>query len=104
MIGGSRRRHYRQGRGQTGSLYIGRRRYRQGRGPKMEKFKSFLKKSANFSKRYILPHLQEIGTHTLLDIMEGKNAEQALQSNFNSTKNNLVRQQRRRRHRPVNSY
>ena len=104
MIGGSRCHRYRQGQGQTGGLYIGRRRYRQCRGPKMEKFKSFLRKSANFSKRHILLHLQEIGMNTLLDIMEGKNTKQALLSNFNSTKNNLVRQQRRRRRRPVNSY
>ena len=72
MVGGSRRHRYRQGRGQKGGLYIGCRRYRQGRDPKMEKFKSFFRKSANFSKRYILPHLQEIRTNTLLDIMEGK--------------------------------
>ena len=104
MIRGSRGCCYRQGRGQKGSLYTGHRRYRQGRGPKMEKFKSFLRKSANFGKRHILPHLQEIGMNTLLDIMEGKNAKQSLLSNFNSTENSLVRQQRRRRHRPVNSY
>ena len=104
MIGGSRHCCYRQGRGQKGGLYISHRTYRQGRGLKMEKFKSFLRKSANFGKRHILPHLQEIGMNTLLDIMEGKNVKQSLLSNFNSTKNNLVRQQRRRRHRPVNSF
>ena len=77
IIGGIRCRHYRQGRGQKGSPYIGHRRYRQGRGPKMEKFKSLLRKSENFGKRHILPHLQEIRMNTLLDIMEGKSAKQS---------------------------
>ena len=94
MVGG-RRRRYRQGHGRGGG--IGRRRYRQGRGPKMQKFKGFLRKSAEFGKRHILPHLKEIGTNTLLDIMEGKNAKQALRSNFGTARNNFVRQQRRRR-------
>ena len=74
MIGGSRCR-YRQGRGCRGGL--GRRRYRQGRGPKMAAFKSFL--------------------NMLLDVLEGKNLKQFLKGNLNATKNNLIRQQRRRR-------
>ena len=69
MIGGTRCR-YRQGRGRRGGL--GRRRYRQGRGPKMAVFKSFLRKGAEFGKRHVLPHLKEIGTNTLLDVLEGK--------------------------------
>ena len=72
---GGRPRRYRQGHG--------RRRYRQGRGPKLQKFKGFMKKAASFGKQHILPHLQEIGTNTLLDIMEGKNIRNSLRSNFN---------------------
>ena len=34
-----------------------------------------MKKTALFGKQHILPHLQEIGTNTLLDIMEGKTLE-----------------------------
>ena len=93
MVGGGRRR-YRQGHGRRGG--IGRRRYGQGRGPKMQKFKRFLRKSVEFGKGQILPDLKEIGTNTLLDIMEGKNAKQALRSNFGTARNNFVRQQRRR--------
>ena len=86
---GGRPRRYRQGHG--------RRRYRQGRGPKLQKFKGFMKKAASFGKQHILPHLQEIGTNTLLDIMERKNVRNSLRSNFNNTRTNLVKQQRRRR-------
>ena len=98
MIGGSRR-CYKQGRGCHGGL--GRRRYRQSRGPKMAAFKSFLRKGAEFGKRHILPHLKEIGTNTLLDVLEGKNLKQSLKGNLNATKNNLIRQQRRCRRAPL---
>ena len=91
FTGGSYRRRYRQGHG------IGHRQYRQGRGPKMQKLKGFMRKATSFGKQHILPHLQEIGTNTLLDIMEGKNARNSLKNNFNTTRTNLVRQQRRRR-------
>ena len=87
--GAGRPRRYRQGHGQ--------RRYRQGHGPKLQKFKGFMKKAASFGKQHILPHLQEIGTNTLLDIMEGKNVRNSLRSNFNNTRTNLVKQQSRRR-------
>ena len=73
------------------------RRYRQGRGLKLQKFKGFMKKAASFGKQHILPHLQEIGRNTLLDIMEGKNVRNSLRSNFNNTRTNLVKQQKRRR-------
>ena len=53
-------------------------------------------KALNLEKDTFLPHLKEIGTNTLLDIMEGKNAKQALRSNFATARNNFVRQQRRR--------
>ena len=86
---GGRPRRYRQGHGH--------RRYRQGRGPKLQKFKGFMKKAALFGKQHILPHLQEIGANTLLDIMEGKNVRNSLRSNFNNTRTNLMKQQRRRR-------
>ena len=88
LTGAGRPRRYRQGHG--------RRRYRQGHGPKLQKFKGFMKKAASFGKQQILPHLQEIGTNTLLDIMEGKNVRNSLRSNFNNTRTNLVKQQRRR--------
>ena len=68
--GAGRQRRYRQGHGC--------RRYRQGRGPKLLKFKGNMKKAASFGKQHILPHLQEIGTNTLLDIMEGKNVRNSL--------------------------
>ena len=68
LTGAGRPRRYQQGHGY-------RRRYRQGRGPKLQKFKDFMKKAASFGKQHILPHLQEIGTNTLLDIMEGKTLE-----------------------------
>ena len=89
MIGGrgGRHHHYRQGRGHKGCG-------RKGRGPKMATFKSFLQNGAKFGKKHVLPQLKEIGTNTLLDILEGKNAKHALKSNFNTTKNNIIRQQR----------
>ena len=90
LTGGAGRRRYRQGCGPC-------RRYRQGHGPKLQKFKSFMNKAASFGKQHILPHLQEIGTNTLLDIMEGKTVRNSLRSNFNNTRTNLVKQQRRRR-------
>ena len=68
LTGAGRPRRYQQGHGH-------RRRYRQGCGPKLQKFKGFMKKAASFGKQHILPHLQEIGTNTLLDIMEGKTLE-----------------------------
>ena len=94
---GGRPQIYRQGHGC--------RRYRQGRGPKLQKFKGFMKKAASFGKKHILPHLQEIGKNTLLDILEGKNVRNSLRSNFNNTRTNLVKQQRRRRmhHRSQNA-
>ena len=68
--GPTTRRRYKQGRG-SGRHYGGRQR-RHGRGPKMEKFKSFLQKSAELGKKHVLPHLREIGVNTLMDVMEGK--------------------------------
>ena len=90
--GGGRHRCYKQGHGHKGGLYSGHR--KKGSGPKMATFKSFLRKGANFGKKHMLPQLKEIGTNTLLDILEGENAKQALKSNFNTTKNNIIRQQR----------
>ena len=90
--GGGRRRHYKQGHGHKGGLYLGC--GKKGRGPKMVTFKSFLRKGAKFGKKHVLPQLKEVGTNTLLDILEGKNTKQALKSNFNTTKNNIIRQQR----------
>ena len=90
LTGAGRPQRYRQGHGY-------RRRYRQGHGPKLQKFKGFMKKAAAFGKQHILPHLQEIGTNTLLDIMERKNVGNSLRSNFNNTRTNLAKQQRRRR-------
>ena len=61
MVGGGRRR-YRQGCGRRGG--IGHRRYRQGHGPKMQKFKGFSRKSAEFGKRHIYPTLKKLArTH-----------------------------------------
>ena len=57
MIGGGRRR-YRQGCGRRGG--IGHRCYRQGRGPKMQKFKGFLRKSAEFGKDTFYPTLKKL--------------------------------------------
>ena len=89
MIGGEggRCHHYRQGCGYKGHG-------RKGRGPKMAAFKSFLQKGAEFGKKHVLPQLKKIGTNTLLDILEWKNIKQALKSNFNTSKNNIIRQQR----------
>ena len=87
--GGGRCHRYKQGHGHKGGLYLGCR--EKGHGPKMAAFKSFLCKGAEFGKRHVLPQLKEIGTNTLLDILEGKNAKQALKSNFNTTKNNIIR-------------
>ena len=68
--GGGRHRRYRQGCGHKGSLYLGR--GKKGRGPKMAAFKSLLRKGDEFGKKHVLPQLKEIGTNTLLDILEGK--------------------------------
>ena len=98
LTSGSYRRRYRQGHG------IGHRRYRQGRGPKMQKLKGFTRKATSFGKQHTLPHLQEIGTNTFLDIMEGKNVQNLLKNNLDTTRTNLVRQQRRRRRRRTTQY
>ena len=90
--GGGRCHHYRQGCGHKRGLYLGH--GKKGCGPKMATFKSFLRKGAEFGKKHMLPQLKEIGTNTLLDILKGKNAKQALKSKFNTTKNNIIRQQR----------
>ena len=93
--GPTTRRRYKQGRG-GGRHYGGRRRRRCGRGPKMEKFKSFLRKSAELGKKHVLPHLREIGVNTLMDVMEGKNVGQSLKSNARQTSSNIVRNHQRR--------
>ena len=62
----------------------------------MEKFTSFMRKSAAFSKKHILPQLKELGMNVLMDAMEGKNVGNSLKSNFHQQSRNYVRNQRRR--------
>ena len=71
MGGASRRRRYRQGRGGT----------RRGRGKKIQAFKRFARKGLNFTRKHVLPHLAEIGSNVLMDVMEGKNVGQSIKSN-----------------------
>ena len=73
MGGASRRRHYRQGRGGT--------RRRRGRGKKIQAFKRFARKGLNFTRKHVLPHLADIGSNVLMDVMEGKNVGQSIKSN-----------------------
>ena len=84
--GGAIRRRYRQGRG--GRLM---RRYRQGRGRKMQAFKRFAKKGLNFTRRHVLPHLPNIGSNVLMDVMDGKNVGQSIKSNARQHARNELR-------------
>ena len=59
----------------------------------MEKFKSFMRKSATFSKKHVLPQLKELGMNVLMDVMEGKNVGNSLESNFRQQSRNYVRNQ-----------
>ena len=86
--GGNKRRRYRQG---CGSRWLPR--IRRGRGPKMEKFKSFMRKSVAFSKKHVLSQLKELGMNVLMDAMEGKIVGNSLKSNFLQQFCNYVRNQ-----------
>ena len=90
IVGGaSRRRRYRQGRGGT-------RRQRQGRGKKIQAFKRFAKKGLNFTRKHVLPHLAEIGSNVLMDVMEGKNVSQLIKSNARQQAKSAMLNERRR--------
>ena len=86
LAGGSNRRRYRQGRGRRPM-----RRYRQGRGKKMQAFKQFAKKGLNFTRKHVLPHLADIGSNVLMDVMEGKNVGQSIKSNARQHARNELR-------------
>ena len=47
----------------------------------MQAFKRFAKKGLNFTRKHVLPHLAEIGSNVLMDVMEGKNVGQLIKSN-----------------------
>ena len=95
IMGGTPRRRYRQGRGGS------RCQYQQGRGKKMQAFKRFAKKGLNFTRRHVLPHLAEIRSNVLMDVIEGKNVGQSIKSNAQQqARNTMLNEQRRRRHRP----
>ena len=93
IMGGGRRRRYRQGRGRD------RRRYQQGRGKKMQAFKRFAQKGISFTCKHVLPHLAEIGSNVLMDVMEGKNVGQSIKSNARQQARSAVLNERRRRRR-----
>ena len=54
----------------------------------MEKFKSFMRKSAALSKKHVLPQLKKLGMNVLIDAMEGKNVGNSLKSNFHQQSHN----------------
>ena len=72
LAGGAIRRRYRQGRGRRPM-----RRYRQGRGKKCRPLND-LQKGLNFTRKHVLPHLADIGSNVLMDVMEGKNVGQSI--------------------------
>ena len=90
ILAGGGRRRYRQGRGRRLM-----RRYRQGRGKKMRAFKRFAKKGLNFTHKHVLPHLADIGSNVLMDVMEGKNMGQSIKSNARQHARNELRRRRR---------
>ena len=91
IMGGGRRHRYRQGRGRD------RRRYRQGRGRRMQAFKRFAQKGISFTRKHVLPHLAEIGSNVLMDVMEGKNVGQSIKLNARQQARSAVLNERRRR-------
>ena len=86
ILAGGGRRHYRQGRGRRPM-----RRYRQGRGKKMQAFKQFAKKGLNFTRKHVLPHLADIRSNVLMDVMEGKKVGQSIKSNARQHARNELR-------------
>ena len=96
IMGGGRRRRYRQGRGRDRRRY-----YRQGRGKKMQAFKRFAQKGISFTRKQVLPHLAEIGSNVLMDVMEGKNVGQSMKSNARQqARSAMLNERRRRQQRP----
>ena len=96
IMGGGRRCCYRQGRGRDRRRY-----YWQGRGKKMQAFKRFAQKGISFTRKHVLPHLAEIGSNVLMDVMEGKNVGQSMKSNARQqARSAMLNEHRRRRQRP----
>ena len=48
---------------------------------KIQAFKRFARKGLNFTRKHVLPHLADIGSNVLMDVMEGKNVGQSIKSN-----------------------
>ena len=70
------------------------RQYRQGRGKKMQAFKRFAKRGLNFTRRHVLPHLADIGSNVLMDVMEGKNVGRSIKLNARQHARNELRRRR----------
>ena len=63
----------------------------------MQAFKRFAKKGLNFTRKHVLPHLADIGSNVLMDVMEGKNVGQSIKSNVRQHARNELRRRRRQK-------
>ena len=67
----------------------------------MQAFKKLAKKGLNFTRKHVLPHLAEIGSNVIMDIIDGKNVGQSIKTNAHqqarSAMNDVRRRRRRRR-------
>ena len=65
---------------------------------KIQAFKRFVRKGLNFTRKHVLPHLAEIGSNVLMEVMEGKNVGQSIKSNAGQqAKSAMLNECRRRR-------
>ena len=58
---------------------------------KMQAFKQFAKKGLNFTRKHVLPHLADIRSNVLMDVMEGKKVGQSIKSNARQHARNELR-------------
>ena len=54
-----------------------------------------LQKGLNFTRKHILPHLAEIGSNVLMDVMEGKNMGQSIKLNARQHARSAMMNERR---------
>ena len=65
----------------------------------MQAFKKLAKKGLNFTQKHVLPHLAEIGSNVIMDIIDGKNVGQSIKTNAHQQARSAVNDVRRRRRR-----
>ena len=70
----------------------------------MQAFKKLARKGLNFTRKHVLPHLAEIGSNVIMDVIDGKNVGQSIKTNAHQQARsamNDVRRRRRRRQRAI---